>query len=97
MVPGMLYAPEKTGLDSSRTVRRLFPVLRDEGIVSGTTTQIGINYPGCDPLLLSRFLDEENLSAIEYAAEMWGVLEACRRLRTGRVPWVGQVAATTTR
>ncbi len=27
MVPGMLYAPEKRGVDSSRPVRRLFPII----------------------------------------------------------------------
>jgi peptidoglycan/xylan/chitin deacetylase (PgdA/CDA1 family) len=47
-------------------------VLADLGLASATSTERGIAYPGSMPYLLPRFLDGEQLSEIEFEAELSG-------------------------
>lgn len=58
-----------------------FPWLRDLGIESATTCLSGFNYPSTERLELRRFLDGENLTQIEFEAELSGLLELMRQLR----------------
>ena len=56
--------------------------LGDLGISSATTVRPGFNRPGSSPYELRRFLDSEQISLIEFEAEMSGFLELVRRLRS---------------
>jgi len=49
------------------------------GIASATTTRPGFNYRDAAPLELSRFLDSEDVSDLEFEAEMCGFFELIRR------------------
>jgi peptidoglycan/xylan/chitin deacetylase (PgdA/CDA1 family) len=55
--------------------------LRRLGIVSATTLETAIAYPGADLLLLPRILDGEQLSELEFEAELCGVGDFLRRIR----------------
>jgi peptidoglycan/xylan/chitin deacetylase (PgdA/CDA1 family) len=57
------------------------PVLREAGIRSATTCEVGLNYPDTPRLALGRFLDGEDIAQIEFEAEMTGFAELLRRLR----------------
>lgn len=52
------------------------------GIVSGTTCDPGFNNATTTPLLLKRYLDSENVSDIEFEAEVSGVRELLRGARS---------------
>ena len=56
--------------------------LGDLGIASATTVKPGFTMPGSSPHELRRFLDGEHISPIEFEAEMSGLLELVRRLRS---------------
>ena len=59
----------------------IFPVLRECGIKSATTTEFGLNPPGTSPFALKRILDCESLSDIELEARLsgfWTTLSAVR-------------------
>jgi len=56
----------------------LFPVLAEEGIVSATTCEAGMNSRATNPLALFRILDQDNLSNIEFEAELTGFCELLR-------------------
>jgi peptidoglycan/xylan/chitin deacetylase (PgdA/CDA1 family) len=58
-----------------------FPLLRELGIESATTCLSGFNYANTEPLELRRFLDGENISQVEFEAEVSGFLELMRRFR----------------
>lgn len=58
-----------------------FPWLRALGIVSATTCLSGFNYPDTERLELRRFLDGENITQLEFEAELSGFLELMRKLR----------------
>ena len=60
---------------------RQWPWLQAAGIASATTCEPGLNVPGTPPLALRRFLDGEDVSAIEFEAEMTGFSEFPRALR----------------
>ena len=60
--------------DGNEPFRRL-------GIVSATTTRLGIAYPGVDLLLLPRIIDGDHLSELEFEAEMCGVADFLRKTR----------------
>lgn len=61
--------------------------LSENGVVSATTCKPGLNYSTTPLLELRRFLDGENISEIEFEAELSGFLELCRKLRSAlRVP-----------
>lgn len=57
------------------------PILARLGIASATTTEAGIAYPGMDRYFLPRLLDGENLSLLEFEAELAGIGDLLRRLR----------------
>lgn len=67
--------------------RDILPTLSEEGIVSATTCQAGMNDRTTDPLALYRVLDQDDLHEIEFEAELAGFCELIRivtlqRLRT---------------
>lgn len=55
--------------------------LRELGVTSATTCEVGLNPPATDPLLLNRFLDGNTISWLEFEAEMSGFAELLRRRR----------------
>ncbi len=68
---------------------RQWPWLAELGIVSATTTKPGLNYRDTPRLELRRFVDGENVTDIEFEAELCGLLELLRRVRG----WVIRPAA----
>jgi len=60
---------------------RIWPWLEELGIQSATVTTAGFVYPGSPRFALTRFLDGEDVTSIEFEAELCGVLELLRRLR----------------
>ena len=59
--------------------------LRRLGVVSATTCDPGFNGSADSPLLLKRYLDSEYTSDIEFEAEISGVRELLRRMRSSLV------------
>jgi peptidoglycan/xylan/chitin deacetylase (PgdA/CDA1 family) len=59
----------------------LWRELIDNGICSATTCESGLNFSETPMLGLKRFLDGDNISQIEFEAEMAGYSEMLRRLR----------------
>ncbi|KON82472.2 polysaccharide deacetylase family protein [Azoarcus sp. PA01] len=63
----------------------VFPLLREQGIRSATTTEFGLNGRRADPLALRRILDCESFSDLEMEARLcgfWSLASAAtRRLR----------------
>lgn len=57
------------------------PWLAATGIASATTCEAGLTFAGAQPLALSRFLDGEDVHAIEFEAELCGFLELARWMR----------------
>lgn len=55
--------------------------LRDNEVVSATTCRSGLNYATTPLLELNRFLDGENISQIEFEAELSGFKELLRKLK----------------
>lgn len=53
--------------------------LHDAGVKSATTTEQGLAWPGDDPLLLCRILDNGALTPIEFEAEISGFMDLVRR------------------
>lgn len=58
-----------------------FPLLQKLGVKSATTCLSGFNYPDTDQFALRRFLDGENITQLEFEAELSGFLELMRRFR----------------
>ena len=58
--------------------RNLLPMLNEEGIVSATTCQAGMNDQTTNPLALYRVLDQDNMHDIELEAELTGFCELLR-------------------
>lgn len=56
--------------------------LKEQGIISATTCKPGLNYSNTPLLELNRFLDGENISAIEFEAELSGFTELLRKSRS---------------
>ena len=63
--------------------RGQWPILRDEGVETATTIEPGLVYADTPRLALSRILDSEEVSEIEFEAEIYGFSELLRRLRRG--------------
>lgn len=59
-----------------------WPWLESLGITSATTCDPGLNYPDTPPLGLHRFLDADDISRIEFEAELSGFAELLRRGRS---------------
>jgi len=57
------------------------PYLEAIKIYSATTCDAGLNYPDQHPLMLLRFLDGDDISWIEFEAEMSGFADLLRKLR----------------
>ena len=62
--------------------RDVGPMLEKVGIVSATTTVQAIAFENDDKLFLPRILDGEHYSPIEFEAELCGVMEMLRRVRS---------------
>lgn len=60
--------------------RENFPLLKKLGIKSAVTCVPGLNDKSTHPYELKRFLDGENITQIEFEAEMSGFLDICRRI-----------------
>jgi peptidoglycan/xylan/chitin deacetylase (PgdA/CDA1 family) len=58
--------------------RNVLPMLSEEGIISATTCQAGMNHRTTDPFALYRVLDQDNLHDIEFEAELSGFCELIR-------------------
>ena len=56
-------------------------LLTEADVVSATTCECGLNYSHTPPLLLNRFLDGNDVSWIEFEAEMSGFSELLRKVR----------------
>lgn len=69
-----------------------WPVLRESGVRSATTTEIGLADRHSPPLALPRILDGQMLSELELEAELSGFLSLVRRFRRRLFP--GRGAAT---
>ena len=63
--------------------RRQWPWLEALGVKSATTCSAGFVYRATPRLELNRFLDGEDILDIEFEAELCGVLETLRILRSG--------------
>lgn len=61
--------------------REHWPWLEAAGVVSATTCDVGLNDSTSPRYALGRFLDGENISEIEFRAEISGFAETIRRLR----------------
>jgi peptidoglycan/xylan/chitin deacetylase (PgdA/CDA1 family) len=59
----------------------VWPWLNSMGVVSAATCDAGLNYHGTPRLGLKRILDAEDVSQIQFEAEMAGLKELVRRLR----------------
>lgn len=60
---------------------RFLPWLREAGVVSGTTCEMGFASRRSDQLLLPRFLDNATLSSIEFESWLTGISAALPRRR----------------
>jgi hypothetical protein len=61
---------------------RHWPSLAATGVVTATTCDPGLNYPDTPRFGLRRFLDGEDISQIEFEAEVSGFSELLRRARS---------------
>jgi hypothetical protein len=52
-------------------------------VISATTCDTGLNHSDAPPLTLDRFLDGNNISWIEFKAEMSGFSDLLRKARSG--------------
>jgi len=59
-----------------------WPWLTELGIKSAVTCEAGLNYADSPALALRRFIDGEDISQIEFEAELFGFAEALRRIRS---------------
>jgi len=59
-----------------------WPWLEETQVISATTCNAGFNTPATPALGLNRFLDGENISDIEFKAEIFGFLEMLRLLKS---------------
>lgn len=66
--------------------------LREAGVESAVTCEAGLNYPDTPRYALRRVLDAENVSAIEFEAEMSGYLDLIRRVRAAATGGLNRIA-----
>ncbi|MBW1779900.1 MAG: polysaccharide deacetylase family protein, partial [Deltaproteobacteria bacterium] len=59
-----------------------FSILREERVECAVTCDTGFNYPDTPRLALRRFLDGQHISSIEFEAELSGLMEIMRKLRS---------------
>ena len=61
---------------------RIYPWLQALEVETATTTRTGLCYETSPPLALPRIVDGEDVSQIEFEAEIAGTLELARRMRS---------------
>jgi peptidoglycan/xylan/chitin deacetylase (PgdA/CDA1 family) len=66
------------------------PWLAQLGILSATTCDPGMNRSGQNPYLLRRFLDSESISEIEFEANICGIFELAKLVRTSIGRYLGR-------
>lgn len=66
---------------SGRFTPSLWPTLAQAGIASATTTDIGLVAADAPPYALPRILDGQDITDLEFEAELCGFMELLRRLR----------------
>jgi peptidoglycan/xylan/chitin deacetylase (PgdA/CDA1 family) len=59
-----------------------FEWLKTVGVQSAVTCEVGPNFPGTPRLALRRFMDGEDISQLEFEAELSGVADVWRSLRS---------------
>lgn len=62
---------------------RQFEWLAESGIKSATTCDPGLNYPDTPRLAMRRYLDSQGIAQVDFQAEVNGLTEICRRVRSG--------------
>jgi len=63
-----------------------FEILRQQGVKSAATCDVGFNYHGTDPLALRRILDSVTIPQIVFEAEMSGFMEILRFFKRRLAP-----------
>lgn len=71
-----------------------FDWLKSLGVQSAMTCEPGTNLPDVSPFALRRFIDSENISQLEFEAEMSGVADVLRSFRSRIKHWLGQPEET---
>ncbi|HEX4947830.1 MAG TPA: polysaccharide deacetylase family protein [Blastocatellia bacterium] len=71
-----------------------FAWLKATGVQSAATCEMGPNLPDTPRLALRRFIDSENISQMEFEAEMSGVADVLRSVRSRIKHWLGQPEET---
>jgi len=71
-----------------------FEWLKAIGVQSAATCEVGPNLPGTSRFSLRRFIDSENISQLEFEAELSGVADLLRNLRSKIKLWRGQPEET---
>ncbi len=71
-----------------------FDWLKAVGVQSAATCEMGPNLPGTSRLALRRFIDSENISQMEFEAEVSGVADLMRSVRSKIKHWLGKPEET---
>jgi len=74
---------------SGEWVEEHLPLLGKLGVRTATTCMVGMNDPDTHPLTLNRLLDADDLTQLEFEAEVTGFLELLRRIRGKQLKHVG--------
>jgi peptidoglycan/xylan/chitin deacetylase (PgdA/CDA1 family) len=86
----MVHLAYPSGLWSEQA----FTWLKSVGVQSALTCEMGVNTLETSRLALRRFIDSENISQMEFEAEMSGVADLLRDLRSKVKQWLGQPEET---
>jgi peptidoglycan/xylan/chitin deacetylase (PgdA/CDA1 family) len=82
----MVHLAFPSGLWSEQSFRWLKAV----GVQSAMTCEVGVNTWETPRLAMRRFIDSENISQLEFEAEMSGVADLLRELRSKMKHWLGR-------
>jgi len=74
--------PQHFCYPSGHYTQNMWPILENNRLISATTTDIGLVDGSNDRYALPRILDGQDVSELEFEAEMSGFMELVRRLRT---------------
>ena len=86
----MVHLAYPSGLWSEQA----FDWLKAVGVQSATTCEMGPNFPETPLFALRRFIDSENISQMEFEAEISGVADLLRDVRSRIKQWLGQPEET---
>ncbi|MFN7926625.1 MAG: polysaccharide deacetylase family protein [Blastocatellia bacterium] len=86
----MVHLAYPSGLWSEQA----FDWLKAVGVQSAMTCEMGLNTVETPRLALRRFIDSENISQLEFEAEMSGVADLLRDIRSKIKHWLGQPEET---